>query len=560
MQRKFFDVFASAIGLVMVVALVVAGSPLDVGLQLRQLERAQPVGGAGHHLPDHSEFSHAEASHRDHPADAAVPSARTPGSPDYGCTGRSLRRPLHFVSPRRVVLRRLVRHASAPPLGPTRPTPRWLSEVYMLFLATTLPVLLLEAHVFSVIAIFALLLWLSPPSSRRCHRSSGGLRLLSRSPDSLEDVELHVRNEHYVFKSQEAIQEPARRGRAGDRLSGPQRTGRDLHRLGAADTSWVAPRRLPLRVRSRAPRARGPCRPPARGPRLDRPRLRRARRQPPGTGRVGPVSSALTPDIDTSRSQRPPDAIARRQASAAVRPVSGSATASAQNSGTPSAPDHQPARGRGVVTERDPVGRVARAPVAGDGDPDPGAAGAHQVGTVHPELRQRTRPARLDHHVGPSHQVVQDPDAVVALQVERDGSLAPVQQVEELAGPRRGTVGPLRRLDLDHRRAGAGQEVTAQRARPERREVDDDHSGDVGPGRCLTQGRPRHAGVPHRLADPGRREPEQLCPRQEIVADRRPAGSTRPPTTWPGPRPARRRARATPEPTPCPRRAAATRP
>jgi hypothetical protein len=37
MQRKIFDVLASAGGLVMVVVLVVAGGPPHVGLQLRQL-------------------------------------------------------------------------------------------------------------------------------------------------------------------------------------------------------------------------------------------------------------------------------------------------------------------------------------------------------------------------------------------------------------------------------------------------------------------------------------------------------------------------------------------
>ena len=53
-----------------------------------------------------------------------------------------------------------------------------------------------------------------------------------------------------------------------------------------------------------------------------------------GTGRVGPEKAELTADIDTSRNQRPPSARARKQASAAVRPVRGSAMASAQNSGT----------------------------------------------------------------------------------------------------------------------------------------------------------------------------------------------------------------------------------
>ena len=89
--------------------------------------------------------------------------------------------------------------------------------------------------------------------------------------------------------------------------------------------------------RSRAPRAHVSYRRPAPVP-SPRPGARRgcATARARGAGRVGPVRAALTADIDTSRSQRPPEAIACRQASAAVRPVTGSARASAQNSGASS--------------------------------------------------------------------------------------------------------------------------------------------------------------------------------------------------------------------------------
>ena len=152
----------------------------------------------------------------------------------------------------------------------------------------------------------------------------------------------------------------------------------------------------------------------------------------PRTGRVGPVRAALTADIDTSRSQRPPDASACRHASAAVRPVTGSARASAQNSGAWSFQTTRPPAGRGVVAERDPVCGIVRTPVAGDRDPDAGSAAAHEVGSIEPELGQCARPARLDDDVGPSDEVVQDPDTCVVLQVQSDGPFGAVHQVEEL--------------------------------------------------------------------------------------------------------------------------------
>ena len=81
-----------------------------------------------------------------------------------------------------------------------------------------------------------------------------------------------------------------------------------------------------------------------------------ATESPAGDGRVGPASPALTADMDDIEEPATPEPSAGRQASAAVRPVSGSATASAQNNGSVTVPGHKSARGRGVVAERHPVG------------------------------------------------------------------------------------------------------------------------------------------------------------------------------------------------------------
>ena len=133
------------------------------------------------------------------------------------------------------------------------------------------------------------------------------------------------------------------------------------------------------------------------------------------------------------------------------------------------------------------------------------------------ELGQRSGPARLDHDVGTSEQVVQDPDAIAVPKIERHGLLAPVQQVEELGWAPARAIGSLRRLDLDDRGADAGEEVAAQWARPQRREVDDDLAGQVGSRRRFAKLRPDNADVSCRLADARCREAQELGPRQEQV-------------------------------------------
>ena len=237
----------------------------------------------------------------------------------------------------------------------------------------------------------------------------------------------------------------------------------------------------------------------------------------PATGRVGPASPALTSDMETSRSQRPPPCSAPRQASAAAKPVSGSAMASPQNSGSPprqtTRPPAAPASSPNATRSAESTG----APVAGDGDPHPGTSVPHDVLGLESQLPQGPRTAGFDHDVGSPDQPVQRPDPLRAPQVERDRTLATVQEVEEslCAAPR--AVGPLGRLDLHDVCARLGQEVAAEWAGPQRREVEHQQSGRVTTRRRRAERRSQHAGALTRLAHPGDGQPEQPRPLQQLT-------------------------------------------
>ena len=104
---------------------------------------------------------------------------------------------------------------------------------------------------------------------------------------------------------------------------------------------------------------------------------------------------------------------------------------------------------------------------------------------------------------------------MAALQVEADGSLPPVQEVEECAGAAACAVGSLRRLDLHHGRASPGQEVAAQWPRPEGGEVDHDQARHVGSCRRFAESLVEDCGASIRsrgLPDEGDRQPEQPSP------------------------------------------------
>ena len=113
--------------------------------------------------------------------------------------------------------------------------------------------------------------------------------------------------------------------------------------------------------------------------------------------------------------------------------------------------------------------------------------------------------AGLDHDVGPSDQCPEDAGAMAALQVEADGSLPPVQEVEECAGAAARAVGSLRRLDLHHGGARPGQEIAAQRPRPEGGEVDHDQARHVGSWRRVAESLARGLRRVHPILRPPRR-------------------------------------------------------
>ena len=198
-------------------------------------------------------------------------------------------------------------------------------------------------------------------------------------------------------------------------------------------------------------------------------------------GRVGPARSALTGghgDVE-----EPAAACAERVDAGARRRQTGERVGDGVTAEkrTIVCPRDETAGGGSVVAERDAVGALAVAAVAGDRDPDLRAVvGGDDVAGVQAELCQGAGAAGLDHDVGCVHECSEDPDALTALQVEGDGSLLPVEKVEELAGAAACSVGSLRRLDLHHGGTGAGEEIAAQRARPEGRQVDHDKPCHVG--------------------------------------------------------------------------------
>ena len=238
---------------------------------------------------------------------------------------------------------------------------------------------------------------------------------------------------------------------------------------------------------------------------------------PAGVRSVGPPARcALTAAMEISRSRRPPERRASRQAPAAVETRERVGDGVDTEERTVVGPRDEAAGGGGVVAERDPVGVLARAAVARDGHPDLGpAVGDDLRAAVDAELCQRAGAAGLDHDVGPSDQCPEDAGVTAALQVEADGTLPPVQEVEECAGAAACAVGSLRRLDLHHGGARPGQEIAAQRPRPEGGEVDHDEARHVGSRRRFAESfledcvaSIRSCGLP----DEGDRQPEQPGP------------------------------------------------
>ena len=146
--------------------------------------------------------------------------------------------------------------------------------------------------------------------------------------------------------------------------------------------------------------------------------------------------------------------------------------------------EHRAAGRRGIVAERDPAVVWRGAAVAGQRHPQPRPAGEHPV-RRQTHGGERPGPARLDDDVGRGDEVAQPALAIRIAEVEPDGALSCVHQVEEGPGTEPGAVGPHRGLDLDHRRTGVGEHTRAQRPRPQRRQVDDDDVLERADRRCV---------------------------------------------------------------------------
>ena len=224
------------------------------------------------------------------------------------------------------------------------------------------------------------------------------------------------------------------------------------------------------------------------------------------------------------------------------------------------------ARGhRGVVAERDAAGRGVGAAVARDAEPDAPRALRHERLGVDPELRERARPRALDHDVRGREQRAEQRRVARVGEVEHDTALARVQQsrrsarTDGLRSPTRWSslacrlaarnlrslretcVEPPRALDLDHVRARVREQLGAQRARPERGEVEHARRtprriraraarGGTQPARCARRrGRRRREREPEparALGEPRERPPRDLARGELPVSDSAPVAST----------------------------------
>ena len=157
MQRKVFDFIASAGGAVMVVVLVVAGSLLMWGYSFTTNSVHNQLAQQDITFPTAAEFAHAKAGTEITPGMLPYLLKYAGAAADHRGPGRGLRRPLH----RRALgcgdaSRAASTPRSAPPLEPTRPTPRWRPKCTTSFQSTTLRGLLLEAYAFSEFGLIAL--------------------------------------------------------------------------------------------------------------------------------------------------------------------------------------------------------------------------------------------------------------------------------------------------------------------------------------------------------------------------------------------------------------------
>ena len=199
-----------------------------------------------------------------------------------------------------------------------------------------------------------------------------------------------------------------------------------------------------------------------------------AAREASGRERRRPATPPLpTRDSATSAIHRPRVSSSWTIVAAAVRPASGSATASAMNTGESVEPADESPADRGVVAETDPMSVPVVTAVGGDRQPHLRARrddrsrhrrpSARALADENPRSRRRPRRA--------GRRSCRRPCSV--WRSRATDSLAAVQRLEERRRVPR-SVRTRGALDVDHPCSEAGEDVGRQRARPQRREVGDD--------------------------------------------------------------------------------------
>src|SRR6187431_3703374 len=127
----------------------------------------------------------------------------------------------------------------------------------------------------------------------------------------------------------------------------------------------------------------------------------------------------------------------------------------------------------GVVAERDPVALGRGAPVPGQTDPGERASVRAEFRRVDAELLERPWPRGLDDDIRPCEQ----PSKLIApahrVEIEHEGRLASVQEIEERLVARARAILSPRAFDLHDPCTQQSKQLRAERPGPERREIHD---------------------------------------------------------------------------------------
>src|SRR5271157_1268417 len=154
MQRKFFDVFASAIGAVMVVALVVAGSLLMWGYSFANSNVHNQLAAQDITFPTAAEFAHAKAGTEITPQ--MLPYLLQYAGQPLTTGAQAEAYANHFIAYHLAEMPYNGVYATVSTASRANPTNAKLAaEVQTVFTGTTLRGLLLEAYAFSVLATIA---------------------------------------------------------------------------------------------------------------------------------------------------------------------------------------------------------------------------------------------------------------------------------------------------------------------------------------------------------------------------------------------------------------------